>query len=417
MKMKNPKIYALERVYLHFWCSVPRIVNSIKEEIIQTIKNIQSLILSNAYLTEEKKTQIAKIIQIYRDNSVFDVTEKYEQRKTFYQQFGYLFKPFIRKDLHMAIEMAIYNHQIPTAFQKQRQNLSIIINSMGCGVIVTDLNTCIETINPVGEQLTGWRRNEAIGKELLEVFQLKDADTEEEIDNLAAKVIRTGEVLNLPENCKLVAKDGSEISLGDTVSPVRGEEGEILGAVLLFQDISQRKETEAELIRNAFYDSITGLPNRVLFIDRLTQAFEHSKRRKNYCFAVLFLDLDGFKGINDKFGHGMGDKLLVDMSQRLKSSLRGGDTVARFGGDEFAILLEDVKGVTDDTNIALRIQENLETPFDINKRKILVTASIGIALSTPSHQEPINLLDDADNAMYKAKEQGKSRYMVFDREI
>ena len=113
----------------------------------------------------------------------------------------------------------------------------------------------------------------------------------------------------------------------------------------------------------------------------------------------------------------MGDKLLVDMSQRLKSSLRGGDTVARFGGDEFAILLEDVKGVTDATNIALRIQENLETPFDINKRKILVTASIGIALSTPSHQEPINLLDDADNAMYKAKEQGKSRYMVFDREI
>lgn len=316
----------------------------------------------------------------------------------------------------MAIEMAIYKHQIPKGLQQQKQQLCVIINSMGCGVIVTDINTCIKLINPLAEALTGWRRNEAIGKNLLEVFQLKDADTEQEIDNLAAQAIETGEVLSLPENCKLVAKDGSETSIGDTVAPVRGEDGQVLGAVLVFQDISQRKQTEAELIRNAFYDSITGLPNRILFIDRLTQAFEHSKRRKNYCFGVLFLDLDGFKGINDKFGHGMGDKLLIDISQRLKSSLRGGDTVARFGGDEFAILLEDIKYVTDATNVALRIQESLETPFDINERKILITASIGIALSCASHEEPANLLDDADSAMYQAKQQGKARYTVFNRE-
>ena len=313
----------------------------------------------------------------------------------------------------MAVEMAIYKHQTPHLFQQQRQQSGVIINSMGCGVIVTDVNTCIETINPVAESLTGWRRNEAIGKDLLEVFLLRDADTEEEIDNLAARVIKTGEVLNLPDNCKLVAKDGTEISIGDSISPVRGENGEILGAVLVFQDISQRKKTEAELIRNAFYDSITALPNRILFKDRLKQAFEHSKRRKNYLFSVLFLDLDGFKGINDKFGHGMGDKLLVDISQRLKSSLRGGDTVARFGGDEFAILLEDINDVTDAINVALRIQESLETPFDINERKILVTASIGIALSNVIHQEADNLLDDADSAMYQAKKLGKARYIVF----
>ncbi len=315
----------------------------------------------------------------------------------------------------MAIKMLTYSHQTFQVLQQKRQQLGVIINSMGCGVIITDEDTCIQTINPVAESLTGWQNSEAIGKQLSEVFQLKDGDTEEEIENLAARVIRTGEVLNFPENCKLVAKDGSEISIGDTVSPVRGEDGEILGAVLVFQDISQRKKIEAELIRNAFYDSITGLPNRVLFIDRLTQAFEHSKRRKNYCFSVLFVDLDGFKGINDKFGHGMGDKLLVDISQRLKFSLRGGDTVARFGGDEFAILLEDVKDVSDATNVAIRIQENLETPFDIHERKILITASIGIALSSASHQEPLNLLDDADSAMYQAKDKGKARYIVFNR--
>ncbi|WP_414619071.1 diguanylate cyclase domain-containing protein [Calothrix sp. CCY 0018] len=312
----------------------------------------------------------------------------------------------------MAIKMPTYEHQTLKELQQKPQQLGVIINSMGCGVIVTDVNTCIRTINPVAESLTGWQEKEAVGKELLEVFQLKDADTEEEIENLAARVIKTGEILNLPENRKLVAKDTSEIYIGDTVSPLRGEDGEILGAVLVFQDISQRKKAEAELKRNAFYDSITGLPNRVLFIDRLKQTFEHSKRRKNYCFSVFFLDLDGFKGINDRFGHGMGDKLLVDISQRLKSSLRGGDTVARFGGDEFAILLEDIKDVKEAKNVAQRIQESLETPFDINQRKILITASIGIALSSASHQEPLNLLDDADRAMYQAKEKGKARYVI-----
>ncbi|MGB3636481.1 MAG: diguanylate cyclase [Rivularia sp. (in: cyanobacteria)] len=312
----------------------------------------------------------------------------------------------------MAIEMLTQNRQIVKGLQQKQQQLGVVINSMGCGVIVTDEKTCIVTINPVAESLTGWQVSEAVGKELLEVFQLKDADTEEEIENLAARVIKTGEILNLPENCKLVAKDGSEISIGDNVSPVRGEDGEILGAVLVFQDISQRKKTEAELIRNAFYDYITGLPNRVLFIDRLKQTFEHSKRRKNYRFSVLFVDLDGFKGINDKFGHGMGDKLLVDISQLLKSSLRGGDTVARFGGDEFAILLEEIKDVDEAISVAERIQENLETPFDINDRKILITASIGIALSSASYQEPLNLLDDADKAMYRAKDKGKAQYIV-----
>jgi len=416
MRMKKTKASRLERVNPNFCYSFPRVRNSIKEAIIKVIKSIQSLTLSDICLTGENSTQTRKIIQRYYSISVFYVTEKYENIKTINKKFDKFFIPFIKRDLHMAIETAICNHQIRSVLQEERQRLGIIVNSMGCGVIITDQNSCIETINPVAERLTGWKRNEAIGKDLLKVFRLKDADTEEEIDNLAAQVIRTGEVLNLPENCKLVAKDGSEISIGDTVSPVRNEKGEILGAVLVFQDISQRKKTEAELIRNAFYDSITGLPNRVLFIDRLTQAFEHSKRRKNYCFGVLFLDLDGFKGINDKFGHGMGDKLLVDMSQRLKSSLRGGDTVARFGGDEFAILLEDIKNVTDATNVAIRIQENLETPFDISERKTLITASIGIALSKASHQEPINLLDEADNAMYQAKELGKSRYTVFEEE-
>ncbi|MGB6298895.1 MAG: diguanylate cyclase [Rivularia sp. (in: cyanobacteria)] len=316
----------------------------------------------------------------------------------------------------MAIKMLTYENFSPTQLQQKGQDLGVVINSMGCGVIVTDVNTCIRTINPVAESLTGWQSSEAIGKQLLEVFRLKDADTGGEVENLAARVIKTGETLNLPENRKLVAKDGNEIFIGDTVSPVRGEDREILGAVLVFQDITQRKKAEAKLIRNAFYDSITGLPNRVLFIDRLTLTFEQSKRDKNHRFSVLFVDLDNFKEINDKFGHGMGDKLLVNISHSLKSSLRSGDTVARFGGDEFAILIENIKDVDEAKNIAQRIQESLKKSFDINERQIPITASIGIALSSASHQEPLNLLDEADSAMYQAKNNGKAQYVVFDAE-
>ncbi|MEO1429037.1 MAG: diguanylate cyclase [Cyanobacteria bacterium J06633_8] len=317
----------------------------------------------------------------------------------------------------MSSKTAILNNQLSRGFQPQRQNFNVVINSMGCGVIVTDVDSCIKSINPVAEELTGCSKKEAIGKNLLEVFRLRDADTGEEIDNLAADAMNKGEILHLPENCKLVAKNGSEISIGDTVSPVWGEHKEILGAVLVFQDISKRKKREAELIHNAFHDSITGLPNRSLFIDRLTQAFERSKRRKNYSFAVLFVDLDGFKNINDKFGHGMGDKLLIDISKLLEHCLRRGDTVARLGGDEFAILLEDIEDTTNAISVAKRIQEKLETPFDINKSKILVAASIGIALNNKTHQEPLNLLDDADKAMYQAKKQGKAGYRVFEAEL
>ncbi len=387
--MKKTRLLILEKVYLSFSYIVLRVINLIEEVITKFAKSVQSLILIDICLTRENSRKLTDTNHNHHYISVLYLTINLKKTKIFNQQFTHYFKLFTRRDLHMSTKTLTKDCQILEGLPKRKQHSGVIINSMGCGVIVTDVKTCIETINPVAESLTGWQISEAVGKNLLEVFPLKDAETEEEIENLAARVIKTGEILNLPENCKLVAKDGSEISVGDTVSPVRGEDGEILGAVLVFQDISQRKKAEAELIRNAFYDYITGLPNRVLFIDRLTQAFEHSKRRKNYCFSVLFVDLDGFKEINDKFGHGMGDKLLVDISQRLESSLRGGDTVARFGGDEFAILLEDIKGVADATNVALRIQENLETPFDINERKILITASIGIALSSASHEETL----------------------------
>ena len=180
-------------------------------------------------------------------------------------------------------------------------------------------------------------------------------------------------------------------------------------------DITERKVAEERLIHDALHDALTGLPNRALFMDRLAQAIARTARREGYEFAVLFMDLDRFKVVNDSLGHMMGDQLLVGMANRLATCLRPADTVARLGGDEFVILLEDIRTATDATLFADRIQRALKAPFNLQGREVFTTTSIGIALSVLGYEGPEEMLRDADIAMYKAKSMGKARSAVFDR--
>lgn len=180
-------------------------------------------------------------------------------------------------------------------------------------------------------------------------------------------------------------------------------------------ELGERERAEAELLHNAFHDMLTGLPNRALFMDRLTRTIEHAKRRKDYHFAVLFLDLDHFKVVNDSLGHLTGDQLLVAMAQRLEARLRSADTLARLGGDEFAILLDDIIDINDAIRIVQRIQQELANPFDLDDREVFITASIGITLNAPRAEQAEDFLRDADIAMYRAKSLGRSRYQVFDK--
>ena len=182
-------------------------------------------------------------------------------------------------------------------------------------------------------------------------------------------------------------------------------------------DITERKMTEEQLIFDALHDALTGLPNRVLFMDRLTHAVDREKRKSNELFAVIFLDMDRFKVLNDSLGHTAGDKLLVAISQRLKEGLRPGDTIARLGGDEFAILLEDLKDVKEAIQISERVLEKLRLTFDLDGQEIFATASLGIALSSKEYENPEYLLRDADIAMYQAKANGCNRYEVFDNSM
>jgi diguanylate cyclase (GGDEF)-like protein len=184
---------------------------------------------------------------------------------------------------------------------------------------------------------------------------------------------------------------------------------------LLSRENGERKKAEALLTRQAFYDSLTNLPNRALFIDHLRSSLERKKRYPDYSFAILFLDLDRFKVINDSLGHMIGDQLLVMLSQRLKKHIRSIDTIARFGGDEFAVLMEDTKEISGVYDIAERFHGEMRSPFSIFGREIFTTMSIGIVMSnTVDYTGPEELLRDADTAMYHAKERGKACHVVFD---
>lgn len=182
----------------------------------------------------------------------------------------------------------------------------------------------------------------------------------------------------------------------------------------------QRQRVQAELLHNSLHDTLTGLPNRVMFLDRLRQAIARYKRNHEALFAVLFFDIDNFKIINDSLGHGFGDQLLLEMADRLKNNIREIDTVtrtpllSRFGGDEFSILLDDIKDSQSAIRAAVRIQQLLIEPFKIAKKEIFISVSIGVALGSPEHEKPEDVLRDADIAMYRAKELGKERIEIYD---
>ena len=184
---------------------------------------------------------------------------------------------------------------------------------------------------------------------------------------------------------------------------------------LLSLENSERKKAENLLARQAFYDSLTNLPNRALFMDRLCNALERKKRYTDYSFAILFLDLDRFKVVNDSLGHIIGDQLLIMLAQRLKKNVRSSDTIARLGGDEFAVLMEDTKEISKVYDIAERFHSEMRSPFSIFGREIFTTMSIGIVMcTTGDYTRPEELLRDADTAMYHAKERGRACHVIFD---
>ncbi|HEV2861769.1 MAG TPA: EAL domain-containing protein [Pyrinomonadaceae bacterium] len=260
-------------------------------------------------------------------------------------------------------------------------------------------------------QILGYQEKELLSTDFLSVTHPED---------LPAAMSNIGQLLKgKAQSSKMekryVHKLGHEVWVHWSVSLVRDPYTKSVHLIFQVQDITDRKLAEQQLHHDAFHDALTGLPNRALFMDHLKLAIARSRRNTQSLFAVLYLDLDRFKVINDSLGHTIGDQLLVGTADRLKTNLRPGDTVARLGGDEFVILIEDIADEKEAVQVAERIQKELLQPFNLSGREVFTTVSLGIAPSSTGYERAEDILRDADTAMYRAKSLGKSRYEIFDK--
>ena len=286
-------------------------------------------------------------------------------------------------------------------FRSLVQNSSDIITILGA-------DGTVHYVSPAVQRVTGYKPEEKVGTNAF--GSVHPEDREQALNTFAELLKKPG--LHPPLEFRVPHKDGSWRYLEHVVNNLL-DHPPVRGVVINSWDVTERKALVEQLSYQAFHDLLTGLPNRALFMDRLEHAFVRAYRRGSKV-AVLFMDLDNFKVINDSLGHKVGDQLLVAIAERLKTCLRPEDTAARLGGDEFTILVEDIAGVGEVVHIAERITEILRPPFALDEQEVFATVSTGIALNSPAQEQPADLLRHADLAMYRAKHRGRARYEVFE---
>jgi diguanylate cyclase (GGDEF)-like protein/PAS domain S-box-containing protein len=311
-----------------------------------------------------------------------------------------------------ALRYAVERKTMEEALFVEKERAQVTLNCIGDAVICTDITGNINFLNLVAEKMTGWTRQEAAGRPMAEVFRILDASSHETTPDPMEMAVEQNRTVHIPANCVLVRRDGFESPIEDSVAPVHDREGRAMGAVIVFRDVSAARAMALQMAHSAQHDFLTGLPNRMLVEDRIAQSTILAGRHLAK-LAVLFLDLDGFKHINDSLGHAIGDKLLKSVAGRLVDCVRASDTVSRQGGDEFVVLLSEVAQADDAAISARRILMMLTAPHSIDDRDLHVTASIGVSVYPDDGMDAETLIKNADTAMYQAKENGRQGYQFF----
>ncbi len=296
---------------------------------------------------------------------------------------------------------------------------NMTLDSIGEAVLRTNLQGNVTYLNRVAEKMTGWSREEAQGRPLADVLRLIDGAsraTAGSVLGLATEGDKGASSMASCTSCILVRRDGFEVGIESTTTFIHDHDESVTGAIVVFRDVSAARAKSLEITHLAQHDVLTDLPNRTLFNDRLTQAIALAKRQGKQ-LAVMFIDLDHFKKINDSLGHDVGDKLLRSVAERLKACVRRSDTIGRLGGDEFVVLLSQVEHAEDAAISARKTLRALTAPHMIDGKSLEINVSIGVSTYPGDGQDAESLMNRADNAMYEAKQRGRNNYQFFRREM
>ncbi len=324
-------------------------------------------------------------------------------------QFG---GPHLERSIRYAMGFAVERHQTLEALRRSEERYALAVRGANDGLWDWDLTTDEIYYAPRWKSILGYEDGQ-IGDSIIEWF---DRVHPMDVERVKAEVSNhlAGMTSHLETEHRMRHHDGTYCWVLTRGLAVRNDHGKVVRMAGSQSDITQRKAAEYRLQHDAFHDSLTGLPNRALLLDRLGQAVARTRRRPDSRFGVLFLDVDGFKHVNDSLGHQVGDQLLIAISRRLECCMREADTLARVGGDEFISLIDDVESTDVILGLPDRILESLRTPFSLDGHEVVVSASIGVALSGGADLSAEELVRNADIAMYRAKSRGKAGFIVFD---
>lgn len=330
---------------------------------------------------------------------------------------GYLLKGHFSSNLvPQYLRNIIQRKAVEEAMHIVKTRAEVTLNSISDAVIGTDVLGNVDYLNVAAERMTGWTKAGALGHHIKEVMQIINGETREPKENPIELVLKLNKPIGLSPGTILIHRLGGESAIEDSASPIQDISGKNSGAVIVFHDTSAQHLMAAEMEHLAQHDYLTNLPNRMLLNDRISQAIAYAKRHSTNA-AVLFLDLDNFKHINDSLGHEIGDKLLQSVAKSLTSCVRGSDTVSRQGGDEFVVLVMFEQESKDVALTCEKILFALSAPHFINKHELHITTSMGISIYPEDGLDADTLIKNADTAMYHAKEKGRNNYQFFKSEM